>query len=115
LFCSGPAELISAGGVFSFLIQRSKSTMKRFEILFTGQVRGVGFRYTTKQLAGSFDVSGTVQNLTNGQVKLIVEGELAEVDRFVAAICETTHGHVAKTEQSVSKANGNLIGFEIIR
>ena len=31
-------------------------------VIFTGRVQGVGFRYTTKEIATGFDVCGTVKN-----------------------------------------------------
>lgn len=61
----------------------------RKEIHFRGRVQGVGFRQTTFDIASRFDVAGTVENLPDGQVLLVVEGRAAEVRSFVAAIeCE---------------------------
>ena len=36
--------------------------------IFTGRVQNVGFRYTVKDLARSFDVRGWVKNLADGKV-----------------------------------------------
>ena len=43
-------------------------------ILFRGHVQGVGFRYTARQLASRYDVTGFVRNLTDGRVELLVDG-----------------------------------------
>ncbi len=53
------------------------------QIIIEGRVQGVGFRYTTRQLAGKFALSGWVKNLPDGDVELVVEGELVEVDAFL--------------------------------
>jgi acylphosphatase len=50
--------------------------MKRYRmrIFYSGNVQGVGFRYTTKTVATGFEVTGTVRNLLDGRVELIAEG-----------------------------------------
>src|SRR5207245_6186322 len=44
-------------------------------VYYSGQVQGVGFRYTAQQLAAGFAVSGFVRNLPNGDVELVAEGD----------------------------------------
>lgn len=58
------------------------------KVIFEGRVQGVGFRYTTKQLALGFDVIGTVENLPDGNVQLLVAGENDEVQDFIHEIVE---------------------------
>ena len=56
-------------------------------VVYQGRVQGVGFRYTAQHLAGRYaDVAGYVCNLASGDVELVVEGEAAEVDAFLAAV-----------------------------
>lgn len=57
-------------------------------VIFTGRVQGVGFRYTTREIANGFDVTGTVKNLPDGTVELEVAGEPAEVDEYLKEITE---------------------------
>ena len=56
------------------------------KVIFEGRVQGVGFRYTVKDLARGFDVSGMVKNLADGSVELQVMGEDEEVDDFINEI-----------------------------
>ncbi|MGE9266843.1 MAG: acylphosphatase, partial [Verrucomicrobiales bacterium] len=58
------------------------------KIIFTGRVQGVGFRYQTKQLALGFDLTGTVRNLPDGSVELIIAGEAPELADFLHELCE---------------------------
>lgn len=60
--------------------------MIRKVILYTGHVQGVGFRYTTANLARRFDVAGYVQNLPDGRVRLDVQGSPDQVQGLVDAI-----------------------------
>ena len=57
-------------------------------VIFTGRVQGVGFRYTTKEIATGFDVVGAVRNLPDGRVELEVMGELEEVEEYLTHIAE---------------------------
>lgn len=59
-------------------------TAKR--VIFEGRVQGVGFRYTVKDLARGFDVTGWVRNLPDGTVELQVTGEENEVAGFIREI-----------------------------
>jgi acylphosphatase len=52
----------------------------RIQVLYSGRVQGVGFRYQTKRQATGFEVSGTVRNLLDGRVELIAEGERTELE-----------------------------------
>jgi acylphosphatase len=58
------------------------------QVHFRGHVQGVGFRYTTREIAEGFDVVGYVQNLPDGRVLLVAEGEADELDAFLAAVQE---------------------------
>lgn len=51
-------------------------------------MQGVGFRYTTKDIAKGFDVCGTVKNLPEGTVEMEVMGEREEVEAFLKEIAE---------------------------
>jgi len=57
-------------------------------VIISGRVQGVGFRYTTKELARGFDVCGTVRNLPDGTVEILVVGDKAEVDGFLKELTE---------------------------
>lgn len=82
------------------------------QVLYSGRVQGVGFRYTTRKLAEGFAVSGYVRNLPTGQVEVWVEGELAEVDDFLGALTLHMAGYIES--QSVGEAAPNgLKGFSI--
>ena len=78
-----------------------------------GRVQGVGFRYTTLQVAKEFEVAGHVRNLPDGRVQLEAEGRADEVAAFVTAVEERMHGYIRKTERSARKGAPQFNGFNI--
>ena len=49
--------------------------MKRFHVIFKGDVQGVGFRYTVSELARKYDLTGSVENLSDGTVEVYFQGD----------------------------------------
>lgn len=94
-----------------FLVSMSK--VHHETAFFSGRVQGVGFRYTTMQIAKEFEVAGYVRNLVDGRVQLEAEGRSGEVEAFIAAIEERMHGYVRKTERSGTERAAQFSGFEI--
>ena len=83
------------------------------EVYYHGMVQGVGFRYTARQIAEQFDVTGYVQNMPDGRVLLLAEGLSEELDRFLAAI-EARMGHyIDGSRQAVGPASGHFHRFEV--
>ena len=72
---------------------------------FEGHVQGVGFRYQTVAVAKGFDVTGYVQNMTDGRVHLYAEGEEAEVVAFQAEVESELKNYV---KESVIKTNNGV-------
>ena len=58
----------------------------RKRVLYSGQVQGVGFRWTSQSIARRFPVGGWVRNLPDGRVEMVIEGEEDEVERCLDAI-----------------------------
>ena len=88
---------------------------QRRTVLFEGLVQGVGFRYTTRQIAYDFSVSGFVENRPAGRVRLVCEGQPQELDRFSAEISGQMERYISSTENSVQAATGEFNGFGIRR
>ncbi len=86
------------------------------QVLYSGNVQGVGFRYTVKSVANGFEVTGTVRNLTDGRVELIAEGAKEELDAFRQAIRDEGLEHFIRDEASSwTEAENEFRGFEIVR
>ena len=92
----------------------SEPTVRR-EAYFRGRVQGVGFRFTTREIAERFRVTGVVQNLADGRVLLVAEGSPAEIDRFVAAIASEMDRYVAGYDMNEQPATGEFQDFGVRR
>jgi len=82
-------------------------------VYFTGHVQGVGFRYSTLQVAKEFEVTGRVGNQPDGRVQLEVEGNQTEIHAFVAAVEERMHGYIRRVERSSAQRSAQFHDFHI--
>lgn len=84
------------------------------QVFYEGHVQGVGFRWSVKQIARGFDVSGWVRNLPDGRVELQASGADDEVRAFLDAIDESElRAHIkTKTVHPLDEPT-NFSGFTI--
>jgi acylphosphatase len=89
---------------------------RRMQILYSGSVQGVGFRFTVKSTAMGFDVAGLVRNLPDGRVELVAEGQKPELDAFRQAIRDSGLEHFIRDENVAwAEPKNEFRGFEIAR
>jgi acylphosphatase len=88
---------------------------KRMHIFYSGNVQGVGFRYTVRTVATGYEVTGVVRNLPEGRVELIAEGAKEELEAFQQGIRDAGMDHfIRKEETSWSESRNEFRGFEIV-
>lgn len=84
------------------------------QYLFAGRVQGVGFRYTTKNIAKGFDVLGWVKNLPDGRVELQIMGDEEELNEFIEELHDSPLGHhIQEQEERTLPLLENIQGFSI--
>lgn len=90
--------------------------MNAKRVIYEGRVQGVGFRYTTKDLARGYDVLGTVRNLPDGTVELIVAGEGDEVAGFLRDLRKDSAvaHHIREVTEEEIAPLPDLKGFTIV-
>lgn len=86
---------------------------QRRSVHYSGRVQGVGFRYAVRTAATGYDVTGYVQNLDDGRVRVIVEGGNDEIERFLAEIADRMSGYIRNADVHQSSATGEFSGFSI--
>lgn len=74
--------------------------MIRKVVFYSGRVQGVGFRYTTANLAKRFAVAGYVQNLDDGRVRLDVQGGPDQVQGLLDAVAQTMSRNIQTADIS---------------
>jgi acylphosphatase len=86
------------------------------QILYSGSVQSVGFRYSVKSVANGFEVTGTVRNLADGRVELLAEGTNDELEAFRQGIRDSGVDHFIQKEDVMwNEAKNEFRGFEIVR
>lgn len=86
----------------------------RRAILFTGRVQGVGFRFTTMNVASRFKVTGFVRNLPDGRVELVAEGNPTELGRFQQAVEDAMGGNINEASATDLPATSEFESFRIV-
>jgi acylphosphatase len=86
---------------------------ERCHVYYSGRVQGVGFRYTVKNIAMRFDVSGYVRNLPDGRVELIMEGPGDELNHLLQAVQDKMNGYIREVETIKPPATGEFSHFHI--
>lgn len=84
------------------------------QVFYEGNVQGVGFRWSVRNIAKGFDVTGSVRNLRDGRVELRAAGEDEEVRAFLEAILQSElRAHIKKHSESPLAEPPAFRGFEI--
>jgi acylphosphatase len=84
------------------------------QVFYEGHVQGVGFRWSVRNIAKGFDVTGSVRNLRDGRVELLAAGEDEEVRAFLDAILQSElRAHIKKHSESPLAEPPAFRGFEI--
>lgn len=84
------------------------------QVFYEGKVQGVGFRYTVRQIAKGFDITGAVWNLRDGRVELQATGEEDEVRAFLETIAQSElRAHIKEHSETPLPNPPAFRGFEI--
>ncbi len=115
--CRKKLHRARAFGFIPSVPDASKNPLRRrMTVLYSGQVQGVGFRYTAKTVATGFDLTGTIRNLADGRVELIAEGRREELEAFRAALQDAgLAGFIRGVKVDWADATNEFRGFEIVR
>lgn len=91
----------------------SQGSSQRREVLFAGNVQGVGFRYTAHRIAAGYAVTGFVRNLRDGRVQIVAEGNSYEIDGFLGALQARMEGYIRHATAEELVATGEFASFDI--
>jgi acylphosphatase len=93
----------------------SEKQFHRLHAYVEGYVQGVGFRYFVLRSAQEYNLTGWVRNLYDGRVEVMAEGELADLNRLLAALRKGPHSSdVRQLDYSFSEARGDFNRFSVI-
>ena len=90
------------------------SEVLRGEIIASGLVQGVGFRWFVMKNAQSLGLKGFTQNLYSGEVYTVVEGEKLKIDELLKKIkIGPSHANVRDVKIKWTEAKNEFSRFEI--
>ncbi len=86
----------------------------RVEILASGLVQGVGFRYYILRNAVKLGVAGFTKNLYSGEVLTVAEGERHELEELIKLIkIGPAYADVRNVQLTWGEATGEFKKFEV--
>ncbi len=91
----------------------NQASVERREVHYEGLVQGVGFRYTTRNIAGRYEVQGFVRNLADGRVQVVAEGAADQLDGFLADIAAEMSGNISQSRVVTLPATCQFTRFEV--
>ncbi len=74
--------------------------VSRWRFRLFGRVQNIGLRYRAYVLAREFPITGGILNLDDGSVGMEVQGEKADVDKFVSKVKKLRFVEVNRMETS---------------
>jgi acylphosphatase len=86
--------------------------MKRLTAYVSGQIQKVGYRKRVIDIARALGLNGMIENLNDGRVKIIAEGDDEKLKWFESAIdIKNTLIHVSSIEKAYSAAGSEFSQF----
>lgn len=89
--------------------------LRRSHVFITGKVQGVGYRFSTQDVAQVFGLAGWVRNLPDGRVEAVFEGDRAAVEKMLAWCRKGPPNAVVEKVIVRGEELEGLSGFEIRR
>jgi acylphosphatase len=83
-------------------------------VLISGLVQGVGYRFSTRQQARKLNLKGWVRNLADSRVEAVFEGEPSAVEQMIKWCHQGPPGAIVEEVQTDFTQPQGLKGFEIV-
>jgi acylphosphatase len=81
--------------------------------IYSGEVQGVGFRYTVRSIARHHPVTGYVRNLPDGTVEIVAQGGRGAIDAFLSEVAGRFRQNIRHCEQRPLAGSEAFEHFEI--
>ncbi|MCU0651869.1 MAG: acylphosphatase [Candidatus Omnitrophica bacterium] len=87
---------------------------KQLHLFFSGQVQGVGFRFTAVNTANNLNITGWVKNLSDGRVEILAEGEKPVLEDYLNRMRRHFNNYVNDVDIEWLEAGGEFTDFRVI-
>ena len=89
-------------------------SLQRVEMLISGVVQGIGYRYFVYRSARQLDLVGWVRNLPDGRVQAVAEGERGVLEIFIKELkTGPRFASVHKIDLKWAEPTGQYTTFDI--
>jgi acylphosphatase len=79
-----------------------------------GKVQGVGYRFFATRVARRLGLKGWIQNMRDGSVEALVEGDKKDIDRWIEELKEgPRYAEVTKIDSESKEYSGRLPDFDV--
>ena len=86
---------------------------KQVCVYYSGQMQGIGFRFTAERLAEELGVLGWVSNLSDGRVELVAEANEDALKNFLAQLNNIFKRYIQDVNINWKSATGEFKDFGI--
>jgi len=86
---------------------------KQAHIVYSGNVQGVGFRWTVQEIANSFGIFGWVKNSSDGTVEALCEGEEGDINLLMEKVKKAMGSYIHTARVDWNRPEGRLNSFDI--
>ena len=87
--------------------------MQTKKLILKGRVQGVGMRYSIHQKAKELGLFGSVKNLSNGSVEVILQGSEDKLEAMLFYLNNDAPGQIDRIDQNEVKEANNYNAFKI--
>ena len=92
----------------------SQKKIGTYNLLLTGRVQGVGFRYFAQARASRYNIKGYVRNTYDNKVEVVCQGEPDNLDKFILEVKNgPSFSHITDVEMEEIKDSPTYDSFEI--
>ena len=64
----------------------SQKNIETYNLLLSGRVQGVGFRYFAEVRASRYNIKGYVRNIYDNKVEIVCQGDPDNLDKFIIEV-----------------------------
>ena len=86
---------------------------KQVHVYYSGQVQGIGFRFTAERIAEELGILGWVSNLSDGRVELVVEANEDSLKDFLTQLSTIFNRYIQDVQVNWEPATGEFNDFGV--
>ncbi len=82
-------------------------------MFYSGNVQGVGFRFTAERVALKLSITGFVKNLPNGTVEAVCEGSHCQLEAFLEDLRGVLDAYISDVHVEWESPRSEFGSFDI--